>query len=142
MKKVNIKKIIYSILVVCVFTIAFVFLIQKQKEVPLGDKIKDTFNYHTVYGKTLAVRDFGYDYNKYYVITFFSDGTFDIHMFNYYNSKTEYENDSKLLVNSIVDYNNKDLMLRTLYTKGTGTYDSVMENLNDIINSNNWRVYD
>ena len=139
--KINSNKIVSLLMVIMVFTVAFILLINKNKEEKLGDVFNNNFNLETIPGKQLVLKDMNEDYSKYYVIYFGPSNSFDIHVFNYYNNDSEYQSEFKSLTNNIIYYNPDIKMLRVLYTSGIGSYDSVSNNLATILNSSNLRLY-
>ena len=136
----KIQKLFYLGAVVIVFVMAFMLLIKKNQNDNLADVVMDNFNVKTITGKQLVVKDLNYTYPKYYVIYFGPSDSFDVHAFNYYQNKGQYESEFKSLFNNIIDYNNNKKMIRVLYTRGIGSYQKVLDNLTTILNSNNLKV--
>lgn len=139
-EKNGLKKGLTLVGVLVVFVGAFVLLIdKKKKEEMLGDVNESNFKLKTQEGKQLVVKDMDSSYDKYYVI-YFGEDTFDIHAFNYYNNDFEYENGFNNLISNVIDYNKNERMIRLLYTKGLGSYDSVLTNLSSILESSNLKI--
>lgn len=143
MRKIDSKKIISLLAVFIVFVGAFVLLINKNKEENLADIGEQIpFNVQTIKGKQLVARDMNSSYPKFYVVYFGFDDEFDIHVYNFYNSFAEYHSEFNALMDNVLDYNAKEKMIRILYTKGVGEYEKVKNNLGEIVESDNLRIYE
>lgn len=134
------RKGLYLLAVIIVFSLAFVVLIKKQYgDKRLGDVVSNEFNVKTVYGKQIVAQDMDSIYSKYYV-AYIYDGGYIIHTFNYYNTSSQYELEFNRLIDSIVDYNAKENMIRCFHSSGYLSYDFVKANFGDLINKSNIRI--
>ncbi len=135
------NKFLSLLIVVVCFAIAFVILIKAQQQDAYYNKVKgDSFNIKPEYGKTLVAKDTGTIYPKYYVV-YFSEDEYSIYVYNYYETVSQYELEFNRLIDSVVDYNSKDKMIRYLHSRGYGTYQSVIDNLTYIVDSENLIIY-
>ncbi len=128
--------------VVLLFVFAFIILIGKQEEnKAFADINENNITLRTIEGKQLVVKDLNSIYPKYFVIYFDStDKTYITHVFNYYQTDSQYEMGYNSQLESIIDYNYNDYMIRCIYNNGIGTYDDVLEELPFIIGSSNYKI--
>ena len=127
--------------VIVAFTMAFVLLINKQKEDVYYANMKGTgFSIKPEEGKTIVAKDLNAIYPKYFVI-YVNDDEFSLYVFNYYETASQYNLEFNRLIDKIVDYNEKDKMIRYLHSRGYGTYDEVLKNLQTIVESDNLLIY-
>ena len=92
--------------------------------------------------KQLVFEDLDSVHPKYYVLYYDNtDGSYIIHGFNFYQTDSQYELEFHRLLNSILDYNYNDYMIRYLYDSGRGSYNEIVSQLNSIVGSNNIKVY-
>ncbi len=128
-------------IVVIAFTFAFVLLIDKQRN---GDYMNDItdggFSVKPEYGKVIVARDMNAIYPKYYVV-YTNSNDYSIYVYNYYETVSQYELEYNRLIDSIVDYNEKDKMIRYIYDRGYGTYNEVLNNLSVLVDSTNLKIY-
>ncbi len=147
MKKLNKRKINYDkrirIGIIILFIFAFIILINKQKENNnLADIIDNKFYTRTVLNKQIVVRDLSAIYPKYFVFYFDNtDNTYFVHSFNYYQTDSQYELEFYNHLKNIIDYNYSDYMIRYFYDNGIGNYNSVIDEIGIIINSDNYIIY-
>lgn len=136
------RKIVCLLAVIIVFSLAFVLLIKKQYgDKRLGDVASNGFEVKTIYGKQIVAQDLDAIYPKYYV-AYIYDGGYVIHTFNYYNTNSQYELEFNRLLDSIVDYNAKENMIRCFHSSGYSPYDFVKENFGDLINNPNIVIFE
>ncbi len=80
-------------------------------------------------------------YPKYYVIYFdTTDNTYITHVFNYYQTDSQYEMGYNSQLESVIDYNYEDYMIRCSYNSGSGTYSDVLDELSFIIGTTNYKI--
>ena len=135
----NSTKYLCLLLVIVVFVGAFVLLINKQNDY-MNDIAEGGFNVKPEVGKVIVARDMNAIYPKYYVV-YTNEDDYSIYVYNYYETVSQYELEYNRLINDIVDYNEKDKMIRYIYDRGYGTYNEVLNNLSMIVNCNNLRIY-
>ena len=127
-------------IVVVAFTFAFVLLINKQKNDSYLNDLNESLNITPEVGKTIVARDMNAIYPRYFVVNV--DGEkYTIYVYNYYETISQYELEYNRLIDRIVDYNAKDKMIRYLYGRGYGTYGEVLNNLSQLVDSTNLRIY-
>ncbi len=127
-------------IVVIAFTFAFMLLIDKQNNNYMNDIHDGGFSVTPEVGKVIVARDMDAIYPKYYVV-YTTDDSYSIYVYNYYETVSQYELEYNRLIDSIVDYNEKDRMIRYLYDRGYGTYNEVLNNLSMLVNSSNLKIY-
>ena len=126
-----------------VFILVFIVLVNKQKSETFGDVASKSFSVSTIQGKQLVARDTSSIYPRYFVVYFsYLDRSYIVHSFNYYDTESQYELDFNRYLSKVVDYDYNKYMLRYIYKEGYGSYDEVKEELPDIINSNNFVIYE
>lgn len=134
-------KYLFLFIVIIAFTFAFVLLIDRQKNGTYMNDITDGgFDVKPVYGKVIVARDMNAIYPKFYV-AYVSDDSYSIYVYNYYETISQYELEYNRLLNSIVDYNEKDKMIRYLLDRGYGTYSEVLSNLSVLVDCENLKIY-
>ena len=126
-------------IVIIAFSFAFVLLINKQKD---GSYLNDeaAFNVKPKEGEVIVARDMNAIYPKYFVV-YTSDDSYSIYVYNYYETISQYELEYSRLIDDIVDYNEKDRMIRYIYDRGYGTYEEVLDNLSMLVNCDNLKIY-
>ena len=140
-KKRN-KKIITTILSIIIFIIAFILLINKNTS-NQGDIKETSFNITPEYQKRIVLEDMDSIYKRYFVIYLDNtDNTYIVHSFNYYNTQSQYELEFHRLKEKILDYNINEYYIRYVYSDGFGSYNDVLNNLENITDSRNIKVYD
>ena len=127
-------------IVVIAFTFAFMLLINKQNNNYMNDIADGGFNVKPEVGKTIVARDMDAIYPKYFVI-YTNDDVYTIYVYNYYDTVSQYELEYNRLIDDIVDYNEKDKMIRYIYDRGYGTYNEVLNNLSVLVGVNNLKIY-
>ena len=85
-------------------------------------------------------RDSSAIYPKYYVV-YVSGNEYTAYVYNYYDTVSQYTLEFNRLLDKIVDYNEKDKMIRYLYDRGYGTYNEVLNNLEMLVDSSNLKIY-
>ena len=138
--KDNSTKYLCLFIVVIAFTFAFMLLINKQNNSYMNDINDGGFNIRPVNGEIIVARDMDAIYPKYYVV-YTSEDNFTIYVYNYYETVSQYELEYHRLLDSIVDYNEKDKMIRYILHRGYGTYDEVLNNLSLLVDSTNIKIY-
>ena len=137
----NGTKFLCLFVVVVAFTIAFVVLINKQKDDAYYANMKGNgFSIKPEEGKTIVAKDLNAIYPKYYVI-YVNDDEFSLYVFNYYETVSQYNLEFNRLIDKIVDYNAKEKMIRYLHSRGYGTYSEVLNNLDTLVESDNLLIY-
>jgi hypothetical protein len=127
--------------VVITFTLAFALLINKQKgDSYLNDMKENNIGVTPEVGKTIVAKDMEAIYPKYYVV-YINGDSYSIYVYNYYETISQYNLEYNRLIDSIVDYNAKDKMIRYIHSSGFGTYDEVLNNLSTLVESNDLRIY-
>ena len=141
-KKDNSTKILCLFIVIIAFTLAFALLINKQdgNAELLADVKNNSFNIQPEEGKVIVARDMTAIYPKFYVV-YVNDETYSAYAFNYYETTSQYNLEYNRLIDSIVDYNIKEKMIRTFIGRDYGTYDEVLNNLSFILECNDLKVY-
>ncbi len=144
-KKVNKNggrnKFLSLLIVVVCFAIAFVILIKAQQQDTYNNKMKgDNFSIQPEYGKVLVAKDNSAIYPKYYV-AYFNEDEYSIYVYNYYETVSQYELELNRLLDSVVDYNSNDKMIRYLHSRGYGSYQSVVDNLTYIVDCEDLLIY-
>ena len=132
--------------IVLIFVAAFIFLIDMQNRNNDDNVLADVVDGHdtlrTIEGRQIVVRDLKAIYPKYFVIYIDStDNTYIVHSFNYYQTVSQYELEYNNHLNSIVDYNYNEYMIRYVYGKGEGTYNQILDTLSFIIGTDNYKIY-
>lgn len=135
----NSTKYLCLLLVIVVFVAAFTLLIDKQDNY-MNDITDGGFNIKPEVGKVIVARDMNAIYPKYYVVHTNEDD-YSIYVYNYYETVSQYELEYNRLIETIVDYNEKDKMIRYLYDRGYGTYNEVLNNLTMLVDSTNLKIY-
>jgi hypothetical protein len=138
--KDNSTKYLCLFVIVIAFTFAFMLLIDKQNNNYMNDIHDGGFSVTPEVGKVIVARDMDAIYPKYYVV-YTTDDSYSIYVYNYYETVSQYELEYNRLIDSIVDYNEKDRMIRYLYDRGYGTYNEVLNNLSMLVNSSNLKIY-
>ena len=115
-------------------------LINKQNNSYMNDITDGGFNIKPVEGEIIVARDLNAIYPKYYV-AYTHDDNFAVYVYNYYETVSQYELEYNRLIDSIVDYNEKDKMIRYILYRGYGTYEEVLNNLSIIVESSNIKIY-
>jgi hypothetical protein len=115
-------------------------LIDKKNNDYMNDIHDGGFNVSPEVGKVIVARDMDAIYPKYYVV-YTDDDSYSIYVYNYYETVSQYELEFNRLIDDIVDYNEKDRMIRYLYDRGYGTYNEVLNNLSMLVNSTNLKIY-
>ncbi len=139
-KKDNSIKYLLLFIVVIAFTFAFMLLINKQNNSYMNDMNEGGFNITPEVGRVIVARDMDAIYPKYYVV-YVDEGDYSIYVYNYYETISQYELEYNRLIDKIVDYNEKDRMIRYIYDRGYGTYNEVLSNLSMIADSSNLKIY-
>lgn len=139
--KIVFNKVLYLSIIIIVFGFAFWLLIRNQYNESKNGDISNNFAYHTIAGKQIVAQDLDSIYSKYYVAFIYQNG-YIVHAFNYYNTASQYELEFNRLIDLIVDYNAKNNMIRSFYTKGTDDYNYVKDNFKSIIGKDNIKVYE
>lgn len=135
----NSTKYLCLLLVIVVFVGAFVLLINRQNDY-MNDIADGGFNVKPEVGKVIVARDMNAIYPKYYVV-YTNEDDYSIYVYNYYETVSQYELEYNRLINDIVDYNEKDKMIRYIYDRGYGTYNEVLNNLSVLVDSTNLKIY-
>lgn len=135
----NSTKYLCLLLVIVVFVAAFTLLINKQNNY-MNDINEGGFNITPEVGKVIVARDMNAIYPKYYVV-YTNENDYSIYVYNYYETVSQYELEYNRLIDSIVDYNEKDKMIRYIYDRGYGTYNEVLNNLSMLVDSTNLKIY-
>lgn len=140
-KKDNSKKLMCLFIVIIVFTLAFVLLINKQREDEyLADIMENNLNVKPEVGKIIVARDMHAIYPKYYVI-FIDNNHYSLYVYNYYETVSQYNLEFNRLIDKIVDYNIKEKTIRYLDHRGYGTYYEVINNLSSITECRELKIY-
>ncbi len=140
-KEDNGTKFLCLVIVVIAFTLAFVLLIKKQFDnTYLNDVTGSKLNVTPEIGKTIVAKDTGSIYPKYYVVNV-NDNQYSIYVYNYYETVSQYNLEFNRLINSIVDYNVKDKMIRYIHSRGYGTYYEILNNLSTLVECTNLKIY-
>ena len=139
-RKDNSTKYLCLFIVVIAFTFAFMLLINKQNNSYMNDINEGGFNITPEVGKVIVAKDMDAIYPKYYVV-YVNDDNYSIYVYNYYETISQYELEYSRLIDKIVDYNEKDRMIRYMFDRGYGTYNEVLSNLSMIVDSNNLKIY-
>ncbi len=138
--KDNSMRYLYLFVVVVAFAFAFLLLINMQDGVYMNDLGDGGFDVTPEVGKVIVARDMNAIYPKYYVVYTDSE-EYSIYVYNYYETVSQYELEFNRLIDRIVDYNEKDKMIRYLYDRGYGTYPEVLNNLSMLVDSSNLKIY-
>ena len=133
-------KFLCTFIVVIAFTLAFALLINKQEKNNLADVGNNKFSITPERGKVIVAKDMAMIYPKYYVV-YFDNDMYSIYAFNYYETISQYNLEFNRLIDSIVDYNKNEKMIRVLHSRGYGSYDDVLEELSVLVNSNELKIY-
>ena len=134
-------KFLCLFIVVIAFTLAFVFLINKQQQDVYYANMKDNkFSVKPEEGKVIVAKDLNAIYPKYYV-AYINDDEFSLYVYNYYETSSQYDLEFNRLIDKIVDYNAKDKMIRYLQSRGYGTYSNVLSNLPSLVECDNLLIY-
>ena len=140
-RKDSSTKYLCLFIVIVAFTFAFTLLINKQKNSEYMNDVKENnFGIEPEVGKVIVARDMGAIYPKYYVVNVDEDN-YSIYVYNYYETTSQYELEYNRLIDKIVDYNAKDNMIRYLDGRGYGTYNEVLNNLSQLVECNNLKIY-
>lgn len=135
----NSSRYLYLLLVLVLFFAAFILLIDRQTNY-MNDITDGGFNVKPEVGKVIVARDMNAIYPKYYVVYTNADN-YSIYVYNYYETISQYELEYNRLAETIVDYNEKDKMIRYIYDRGYGTYNEVLNNLSMLVDSDNLKIY-
>ena len=138
--KDNSTKYLCLFIVVIAFTFAFMLLINKQNNSYMNDINDGGFNIVPVVDEVIVARDLNAIYPKYYVV-YTDNDYYTAYVYNYYDTVSQYELEYNRLIDSIVDYNEKDKMIRYIIDRGYGTYGEVLNNLELIVESDNIKIY-
>ena len=122
------------------FTFAFMLLVNKQNNSYMNDMTDGGFDIQPEVGKTIVARDMDAVYPKFFVV-YINDDSYSIYVYNYYDTISQYELEYNRLIDSIVDYNAKDRMIRYIYDRGYGTYEEVLDSLPMLIGVSNLKIY-
>ena len=134
-------KFLCMFIVVIAFALAFAMLINKQKgDAYLNDLKENNIGVTPEVGKTIVAKDMSAIYPKYFVV-YINDDSYSIYVYNYYETISQYNLEYNRLINSIVDYNAKDKMIRYIHSRGYGTYDEVLNNLSTLVECNDLKIY-
>jgi len=140
-RKDSSTKYLCLFIVIVAFTFAFTLLINKQKNSEYMNDIKENnFGIQPEVGKVIVARDMNAIYPKYYVV-YVEEDNYSVYVYNYYETTSQYELEYNRLIDKIVDYNAKDNMIRYIYGRGYGTYNEVLNNLSQLVDSNNLKIY-
>lgn len=140
-KKNSYMKIFAATFLIIAFVVVFTLLTNKHTTA-YGDIIDISFNYQTIEGKQLVVRDKSAINPKFYVLFFnLKDNTYLVHEFNYYETGSQYDLEYHRLFDNILDYNINDNMLRINLGQGYGNYNNVKNNIASILNITNYEIY-
>ena len=140
-KQVNSNKLVYLLIVIVAFTIAFIILINRQnKDTYYLNTTDNSFNIKSKYGETIVARDGDAIYPKYYV-AYINDNHYSIYVYNYYDTASQYELEFNRLLDQIVDYNADERMIRYLDSDGYATYNEVRSNLAILTGCDNLEIY-
>ena len=135
-------KFLLLFIVVVAFAFAFTLLIKRQQQDTYYSGAKESeFNIKPEYGKTIVAKDNNAIYPKYYVVYVNNDNEYAIYVYNYYETSSQYDLEFNRLIDSIVDYNAKDRMIRYLHSRGYGAYVDVLDNLSSLVDSDNLIIY-
>jgi hypothetical protein len=138
--KDNSMRYLCLFIVVIAFTFAFMLLIDKQNNNYMNDIHDGGFDVTPEVGKVIVARDMEAIYPKYYVV-YTDNDTYSIYVYNYYDTVSQYELEYNRLIDQIVDYNEKDKMIRYLYDRGYGSYNEVLNNMSMLVDSKNLKIY-
>lgn len=138
--KDNSMKYLCLFIVVIAFTFAFMLLIDKQNNNYMNDIHDGGFNVTPEVGKVIVARDMQAIYPKYYVV-YTDNDTYSIYVYNYYDTVSQYELEYNRLIDRIVDYNEKDKMIRYLFDRGYGSYNEVLSNMSMLVDSKDIKIY-
>ena len=139
-QKDNSTKYLCLFIVVIAFTFAFMLLINKQNNSYMNDISEGGFNVKQETGKVIVARDMDAVYPKYYVV-YTDEDDYTIYVYNYYDTISQYELEYNRLIDSVVDYNAKDRMIRYIFDRGYGTYSEVLSNLSMLVGVSNLKIY-
>ena len=139
-QKDNSTKYLCLFIVIIAFTFAFMLLINKQNNSYMNDINDGGFDVTPEVGRVIVARDMGAIYPRYFV-AYVNDEEYSIYVYNYYETVSQYELEYNRLVDKIVDYNEKDRMIRYIYDRGYGTYNEVLNNLPMIVDCSNLKIY-
>ena len=135
------SKVLYLLIVIVVFVTAFVVPIKTQNDSTYYFNVRDNeFSSKAEYGSTIVAKDTESFYPKYYVV-YINGEDYSIYVYNYYDTLSQYQLEFDRLLDGIVDYNEKDKMIRYLHSKGTGTYDELLNDLPLIVECDNLKFY-
>lgn len=135
------NKFLYLLIVIVAFTLAFIVLINRQnKDTYYLNMTESNFSVTPKEGETIVARDGKAIYPKYYVV-YVNNDEYSIYVFNYYETVSQYNLEFNRLLDSIVDYNAKDKMIRYLHSRGYGTYLEVLNNLSSLVDCDNLMFY-
>ena len=79
-------------------------------------------------------------YPKYYVV-YVNDNHYSLYVYNYYETVSQYNLEYNRLIDKIVDYNIKDKMIRYIASNGYGTYNEILNNLQELTECNDLMIY-
>lgn len=134
-------KFLCLFIVIIAFTLAFVFLINKQQlDVYYANVNGNKFSVKPEEGKTIVAKDLKAIYPKYYVAYIYDD-EYSLYVYNYYETTSQYNLEFNRLIDKIVDYDAKNKMIRYLQSRGNGTYSDVLSNLSTLVESDNLLIY-
>ena len=140
-KNDNGMKFLCLVIVIMAFGLAFGLLIKKQFDNSyLNDVSANKLNVIPEVGKTIVAKDNNAIYPKYYVVNISGDA-YSIYVYNYYDTISQYELEFNRLINSIVDYNSKNKMIRYIHSRGYGTYYEILSNLPILVECDNLKIY-
>lgn len=141
------KKIVLyiTVFVVTFFSVSMIMnfvnenkVLENNEEELVGDKDDYVFSFDEVTipnQKIVAFDNTDIDYIRYYVIEFSGE---QFILYNYYFLKghTQYMEKYSELSSNIVDYNYDEFMIKTIETISYGTYNEIIDDLQDVINDN------
>lgn len=105
-----------------------------------ADKIA-RFDEKTIVGEKLVFYDDLNDGSRcYYVIRFTPNGNYIMHCYYYLNTQEQYINLYTNLYDLVVDYSYENLMIRTVESSGTGTYNELFNIYQGLFNNGNYVV--
>lgn len=100
------------------------------------DEYVFSFDEVTVPDKKLVLYDNSdLDYLRYYVVVFTGDQYIQ-YAYNFMKNHDQYIDKYQQLASSIVDYNYKELMIKTIDNIDYGTYDEFINNIQDVLVNN------
>lgn len=136
------NKVLCLFIVVIAFSFAFVVLVKKQQGNNLGDMaFNSSFSGKTIYNKEILARDMEAIYPRYFSV-YTLNNSYNIQCVNYYETESQFDLEFSRLIDSIIDYNRKEKMIRYTVSEGYLPYDEVKDNLARIVGVNNLKIYE